>query len=171
MWLLALGTMGSGIVKGVQRYYVPESQDAMLTYFRTTFPALHQQTKTVQAGLAGLLDETAPTAEVAVARLEQNIMPALDYVLVQARAVHPSEVSVRALHMGYVESLERMAQGARSMREIFADAAATLPDKRRRATTVVAGVRADFDEFYARSQESWREAGIQIDVPDAGGTP
>jgi hypothetical protein len=157
------GVLLATAIVGYLRYRVPEERRELDGYFRHTFPPIHAQVKSIQAGIAGLVDERAPSPETAAAILAENVLPSIDLVLEQLGNVQLSTLEARSLHEGYVAIIRQMRQDAVAMREIFADPSLDAAEKRRRAYGRVRELGTRFDPFYARTVEVLEENGIRVE--------
>ena len=157
------GILLATAIFGYLRYRVPEERRELDGYFRHTFPPIHSQVKSIQAGIAGLVDETAPAPETAAAILEENVLPSIDLVLEQLAAVQLSTLDARGLHEGYVAIIREMRQDAVAMRDLFRDASLDPAEKRRRAHARVRQLGTRFEPFYARTVEVLRENQIRVE--------
>jgi hypothetical protein len=162
MFLIALAATGAALWTVFGRYGGREERSELVGYFRRTFPALHAQVKSVQAGLAGLVDDTAPSAAGAVSTIDENILPTIDNVLEQARPIAPEGIDARALHAAYLQAIQAMRADAVRARAVFADPTLDLAEKRRRVHAILEETRARFDAFYARAAEVCKEHGIDL---------
>jgi hypothetical protein len=139
-----------------------DEQKEIHLYFRRSFPPLHAQVKSVQAGLAGLVDETAPSSAGAVATIDENILPTIDWVLEQARPVGAESVDLRALHAGYLQAIEGMRADALRARAVFADTSIDLGEQRKRVYEILLEIRGRFEAWSARAAEVCRQHGIEM---------
>ncbi len=146
---------------GVSSYHVPEERKELESWHAHVFTPLHHQTRSLQAALAGLVDETAPrTAAKAVLLLDNNVLPALQLLVEELRQVRFDTLDVRALHSGYFEAVVGMQEDAQAMRAIFAEPGAALGDQRARVQARMSGTLERFDRVYARARELYREHGL-----------
>jgi hypothetical protein len=155
------GLLLATAITGYLRYRVPPERRELDGYFRHTFPPLHAHVKSIQAGIAGLVDEGAPAPAIAAAVLDENVLPSIDYVLAQLDAVRLGSLEARALHEGYAAIVKAMREDALAMREVFRDPALDDVEKRRRAHARVRLLATRFDPFYQRVVEVLRENGIR----------
>jgi hypothetical protein len=166
---LRLAVVGAAVIATVAAVYMVvarfggrDEQRELVGYFKRTFPPLHAQVKSVQAGLAGLVDDTAPSAEGAIGIIDENIVPTIDQVLAQARPILPEGIDARTLHAAYMQAIQAMRADALAARAVFADPALELGEKRRRVHALLEATRGRFDAFYARAQEVCRTHGIDL---------
>jgi len=163
------GLLLAAAISGYLRYRVPPERMELDGYFRHTFPPIHAQVKSIQAGIAGLVDETAPPPETAAAILEENVLPSIDLVLEQLANVALETLEARALHEGYVTVVKAMRADAAAMRAIFRDPSLDAGEKRRRAHARVRELAVRFEPFYARTVTVLEENGIRVE--GFGGSP
>jgi hypothetical protein len=112
-------------------------REGFLRYMRGTNHELQAQTKSVLSGLAGLVDETAPTAKGAVDILDHEIAPNLEYIAESGRTILPEGEAARLLHSEYLRALATTRVDAVKLRAIFADASLDLREQRQRARAVL----------------------------------
>jgi len=144
-------------------------QRGLSRYLTTSYRELHKQTESVLSGLAGLVDETAPSAHGAVDIVDREIVPSLDWVIEQGRVVVPEGEAARGLHSEYLGVLAAARADAGRMRAIFAEPAAEISEQRRRATAVLIETRTRFEAFYQHVVEVGARTGLAITpAPDAG---
>jgi len=159
-------------IAGYLRYRVPPERKELDGYFRHTFPPIHAQVKSIQAGIAGLVDEAAPSSATAAAILAENVIPSIDLVLEQLGNVQLETLEARALHEGYVALVRSMREDATAMRAIFLDASLDAGEQRRRAYARVRGLAGRFDPFYQRTVTVLGENGIRVEgFPGSPRTP
>ena len=173
-WIAAAVAAAAGLliataVAGYLRYRVPPERKELDGYFRHTFPPIHAQVKSIQAGIAGLVDERAPAPETAAAILAENVVPSIDLVLEQLGNVQLETVEARALHEGYVALVRAMRDDAEAMRSIFQDGALDPGEKRRQAHARVRALAGRFDPFYQRTVVVLKENGLRVE--GFGGSP
>jgi hypothetical protein len=159
----ACGVLASIAILGYLRYRVTPERRELEGYFRHTFPPIHAQVKSIQAGIAGLVDETAPPPETAAAILEENVLPSIDLVLEQLAAVRLETLDARSLHEGYVTIIRSMRADASAMREILLDGSIDAAEKRRRVVARVLELGTRFEPFYARTVQVLKENGIRVE--------
>ena len=139
-----------------------DQQKELHGYLRRAFPPLHVQARSVQAGLAGLIDDTAPSAAGAIAILNDEILPTIERILAAARPVTLEGIDAQALHVAYLQCLGAMKSTAEAARAVFADPSLDLAAKRARVKTLLDELRGRFDSFYARASEVCRLHGISF---------
>jgi hypothetical protein len=160
----------SGVLIWKQRIE-PDDQRALLGYFRTTFVELHAQTKSVQGGLALLVDGEETTASTAASVLRENTVPTIDYLLEQAGQIVVDDPTVRELHAGYIEALRGMRADALEMINIFSTGDGDDSDKRRTARARVVAIADRFTVWQQGVADTWAEHGIMVTLgADAGPT-
>jgi hypothetical protein len=144
------------------RYGGRDEQKELHSYFKRTFPRLHARVKSAQAGLAGLVNETAPSAKGAVSILDEEIVPTIDDIIAEARPIAPEGIDARVLHAAYLQALDGMRADALRMRALFADPALGLGEQRTRSAEILAEIGARFEAFYARAAEVCKQHGIDL---------
>lgn len=160
--IAAIGLTIATIWLAVSRYGRSSEQKELFAYFQKTFPAMHAQTRSIQGAIAGLVaGDTVPTAEGAVALLDRNIVPSLDNLIDQCKAVMLEGVEVRALHAAYLEAVQAMRADAVAMTEIFSRQDLSLAEKRNRAQERVKAIGPRFDAFSARAVQVMEANGIR----------
>lgn len=151
---------------GYRRHHVPEEKQELIYYFEQPFPRLQVQVDSIKNALAGLVDEGGatppPPAETALALLDKNVIPSIALVLEQAHGVSLNTTTVRAIHVGFVQAIEVMRTEARALRDLFADPALPLDNKRYRAARHLKEIAEQFERFNARVLDSWKEFGIRV---------
>lgn len=155
------------VATAYQRYHVPAEKKELLGYFKRTFPVAHAQVKSIQAAIAGLMDDSAPAPEMAVTIIDDNILPSIDLTIEQLRQVTPGTVEVRVLHVAYLETVTAMRADVEKIRAVFADTGKSSEQRRYDAYQLRTSIVQRFEAFSARAQESWRAYGI-VPTPPAG---
>ena len=122
-------------------------REGFLRYMRGANHELQAQTKSVLSGLAGLVDETAPTAKGAVDILDKEIVPNLDYIAESGRTLLPEGEAARLLHSEYLRALAATKADAAKLRVIFADASVDLREQRQRARAVLVQTAKIYQTF------------------------
>ncbi len=151
-------------------------QKGLSRYLTTSYRNLHKQTESILSGLAGLVDETAPSARGAVDILDTESVPSLDRVIEEGRVIVPEGEAGRDLHSRYLAVLAATRADALRLRAIFAEPAAepaaTIEDQRRRASAVLIETRTRLEAFYQLVIEAGTRTGLAITperpVPGAG---
>jgi len=146
-------------------------QRGLKRYLTTSYRELHKQTESVLSGLAGLVDETAPSAKGAVDILDNEIVPSLDWVTEQGRVVVPVGEAARALHSDYLATLAATRADAGRLRAIFAGPAGEIGEQRRRATAVLIETRTRFETFYRHVVDAGTRTGMVITPTVDAGAP
>jgi hypothetical protein len=147
-----------------------QEREGLRAYLTTSYRELHKQTESVLSGLAGLVDETAPTPAGAVAILDKEIVPSLELVSEQGRVLVPAGEAARVLHSEYLATIAATKADAGKLRAIFAEPAGEVGDQRRRAREVLVGARDRWEAFYGHVVEAGQKTGMVITpkTKDAG---
>lgn len=147
------------------------AQRDLVAYFESTFPKLHAETRSIQGGLAQLVEGKEgglkPSPETAAEILEENILPSIDYQIERARKTPVSGEVAGELHRGYVEVLEAMREDAGEMEVIF-EGDGDAGEKRARAREMVVEIADRFSAWNERVTRTWAEHGISVQASDAG---
>jgi hypothetical protein len=142
---------------------------ALLAYFGKSWPALHVEVRSIQAGLVSLVDDTAPSAQGAVARLNDNIVPSLERVIEAARLIAPEEEAARVMHRDYLTALEVTRKDALRARAIFAEPHGGLHGKRLRVAGILEELNQRYEAWSAQARAVCAAHGISLTPPaDAG---
>lgn len=160
----AIALSGTTAYLSCSRYGTTEEQKELGRYARSVFPELHALTRSVQAGIVGLVDDTAPSAEEAVRRIDEEILPSIELLWERARRITMDTVDGQALHLAYLQAIEGMREDVRAIRAIFADPALGLGDKRHRAAAAIERTRERFESFYRRAAQLYAENGIEVEA-------
>jgi hypothetical protein len=154
---------------GADRQKKAEARE-LVDYFGRTWPGLHVEVRSIQAGLVGLVDDTAPSARGAIVRLNEQIVPSLDRVIEVARSIAPAEESARLMHREYLTALEVTREDALRIRAIFAEPTGQLHAKRERTATILRELNLRYEGFYARAVAVCATHGIALKAPADAGT-
>ena len=134
-------------------------------YISTTFKEMSASTKSVQSGLAGLVDETAPTAKGALDILDNEIVPNLDYIAELGRKVVPEGEAARALHSEYLHTISGTKEDAARVRAIFADTTSPIHERRKSARLVLVETSRRFQTLDQHVIDAAVRLGIRAPAP------
>lgn len=143
-----------------------DARAAVTAYLKRTYPPLHRQTQSLQAALAGLIDDAAPdNASFAVEILDKEILPALGQLIDAAGKIAPPDEAARALHREYYHLLESMLADAQAARAVFAGQdpkAQTMNQKRALVQARLEALRGRFAAFYAQVRATSNDLGFTL---------
>ena len=160
--LAAISMTLATIWLAISRYHSSSDAKELHRYFKKTFVTLHSQTKSVQAGIAELVGDTAPSAEQAVKILDTQTLPSIEYILAQGKTLNFDGIETRTLHAAYLKAVAGMQEDAFALRALFAQPDLTIAQKRQQAQPIIANVGVRFDKFFAQAQEALLANGIKL---------
>jgi hypothetical protein len=138
------------------------SRNAIASYLQHSYPPLHRQTQSLQAAMAGLIDDTASdNPAFAMEVLDDEIIPAAQRLLDTAGTIAPGDEAARDLHREYYHLIESLLVDAREARAVFAGAG-TIMDKRKAVNARLLALRDRFGAFYTRVRTASAEVGLHV---------